>query len=296
MEASINNFLSFDGTPLGEFEFSAVVSWVYPCTKITSGSKSVALFAIMNFPKIEGPQYVILKRNCAGQTDQLVIDELKPIFGLKKMGTHTIKLRGIPRKYDKNFPWVVDMPDGQTNTNLYIYPQWSDYFLFHTTVNNDPTTEGKMLFLPLPSVKETVWLPSVQSEIRDGHKKFFYEVQKILVFRELMRVADTNMNDILIKNLLPLSIDEMVIKTSDFKKLSEEIERFFFVKITSKTEVIIKMLGLNKEDYQDKIEILRNSMIKIITRIDDTKMWLVDDVVNQIVDRCTIYYKLIENL
>jgi hypothetical protein len=296
MEVPTKKFLSFDGTNLGDFDFWTVISWTYPCSKLTLRGKTVALYAIMNLPGIEGPQYVILKRNRTKSTDQLIVDELKPIFGLKKMGTHTIRLRGIAKKYDKNFPWIVDMPNGQTNTNVQIDPKWSDYFVFHATVNKNTSVEGQMMFMALPSLKEQDPYPLVQSELKEGHKKFYYEVQKILIFRELMRIADTNLGDILIKNLLPLSIDEMVIKTADFKKLPEEIEKFYFIKLTSKTEVIIRMLGLNRQNYQDKLEILRNSMIQVISRLDDVKMWLVDDVINQLIDRCAIHYKLIEDL
>lgn len=293
MEAPTKFFLPFDGTHIGDFEFSAVVNWIYPCSKTTTRGKTVTLFAILNLPNVEEKQYVILKRNRTNLTDQLVIDELKPIFGLKKMGTHTIKLKGIAKKHDKNYPWLVTMPDEQIITNVQIDYKWSDYLVFPATIKKDPT--GKVDFVPLSSVGSTIWLPSVQSEIKEGHKKFYYEIQKILVFRDLMRISETNLNDIMIKNLLPLSIDEMVIK-HDFKKLSDEIERFYFLKLTTRSEVMIKMLGLSKEDYQDKIEILRNSMINIIGRVDESKIWLVDDVTNQIIDRCNIYYKLMEDL
>ena len=87
--------LTYDGSNLGEFDFMSVVSWCHPCTEVTSGMKAVALFAVINLPGLIEPQHVILKRNCAGHTDQLVVDELKLVFSLHKMGTHAIRLRGI---------------------------------------------------------------------------------------------------------------------------------------------------------------------------------------------------------
>jgi hypothetical protein len=53
------------------------------------------------------------------------------------------------------------------------------------------------------------------------------------------------------------------------------------------------MLGLTQERYREQVEALRNSMSQIISRIDGEKLWLVDDVISQIIDRCTIYYDLI---
>lgn len=287
-------FLSYDGTHLGEFEFLNVVSWCHPCSKVTSGLKSVALFAIINLPGLLESHHVILKRNCAGHTDQLVVDELKPIFSLQKMGSHAIRLRGIPRKYNNMYPWIVDGPEGEV-INTYIHIQWSEYFVFRATITKDNTTE-KVTFVPLPTLKDTQWLPTTASEIKKGHKKFYFEIQKILIYRELMRIGNTNLSDILVKNITPLSIDEMIIKEPvvDFdngRKITQELEKFFFPKTTSKTEIIVKMLGLTKENYCDQVEIIRNSMTKVINRVDHNKLWLVDDIVNQLTDRCTIYYE-----
>jgi hypothetical protein len=281
--------LTYDGSHLGEFEFLSVVPWCYPCTKGTSGLKTVTLFAVINLPGILEPQNVILKRNCAGHTDQLVIDELKPIFDLQKMGSHGIRLHGIPRKYDNNYPWIVDGPNGLI-FNTYIHLQWSEYFVFRATTKIEDT----LRFIQLPRLDETQWLPTASCDIKPGHKKFFFEIQKILIFRELMRVGSTNLGDILIKNLIPLSIDEMVMKnlSETPKKITQEIENFFFISPTSKTEIIIKMLGLTKETYQEQVEIIRNTMTKIINRVDQDKLWLIDYVINQLIDRCTIYYNL----
>lgn len=293
-------FLTYDGTHLGEFEFVSVVSWCHPCTKVTSGMKSVALFAIINLPGMIEPQHVILKRNSVGHTDQLVIDELKSVFGLHKMGTHAIRLRGVPRRYNNSCPWIVDGPNGEI-INVFIHPQWSEYLVFRATITRDKVTD-RVTFVPLPTLEKTQWIPTSGSEIREGHRRFYYEIQKILVYRDLMRIGNTNLSDILVKSIgkqiVPLSIDEMVIKgpTDTHRKLTQELEKFFFPKTTSKTQIIIKMLGLTKENYREQVEFIRNSMTKIISRVDQEKLWLVDDVVNQIVDRCTIYYGLIEDL
>ena len=291
--------LTYDGTHLGEFEFSSVISWCHPCTKATSGMKSVALFAMIILPGLVESQNVILKRNCAGHTDQLIVDELKPIFGIHKMGTHAIRLRGIPRKYNNDFPWIVDGPNGQI-VNVFIHPQWSEYFVFRATTTKDKDTD-KLTFIPLPTLEKTQWVPTTSSEIKEGHRKFFFEIQKILIYRELIRIGNTNLSDILVKTIdkriVPLSIDEMVIKgpTDTHRKITQELERFFFPKTTSKTEVIIKMLGLTRENHVAQIEVIRNSIARVINRVDQSKVWLVDDLIDQLVNRCAIFYGLIES-
>jgi hypothetical protein len=290
--------LTYDGSILGEYDFMSIVSWCYPCTKVTSGSKPVTLFAVINLPGLIEPQYVILKRNCAGNTDQLVVDELKSVFGLYKMGSHAIRLRGIPRKYDNDYPWIIDSSNGEI-VNVFIYPQWSEYLIFRATTTKDDN--NKVTFIPLLKLEDTQWVPTTSSDIKEGHRKFFYETQKILIYRELLRIGNTNLSDILVKNIgkqiVPLSIDEMVIKgpTDNHRKLSQTLEKFFFPKTTSKTEVIIKMLGLSRENYMDQIEIIRNTLARIINRVDQDKLLLVDDITTQLVDRCTNYYGLIKN-
>ena len=87
------------------------------------------LHAQINLPTLIEPHYIILKRNSAGSTDQLIVDELKPIFGLHKMGTHAIRLRGVPRKINNNHPWIVSGSDGDV-ANIYIELKWSEYFIF----------------------------------------------------------------------------------------------------------------------------------------------------------------------
>src|SRR5690606_4606879 len=122
----------------------------------------------------------------------------KPIFGLQKMGSHSIKLKGIPRKIDPNHQWLIDGPQGQI-INTYIVPQWSNYFVFQatTTLNKD----GTRIFTPLLSLKDTVWFDAANpNSITPQQKTFAYEVRKIFLFRDLLRISDTNLNNILVKN------------------------------------------------------------------------------------------------
>ena len=137
---------------------------------------------------------------------------------------------------------------------------------------------GQITFVPLLTLEETLWLPNSTNDVKDGHRKFFFDIQKILVFRELLRIGSTNLRDILVKivgkHLFPLSIDETTIKMpgTNFKGLSQDLEKFFFPKTISKTEVIIRMFGLTKENYQNQISVIRNSLSRILNRVDTSNL------------------------
>ena len=292
--------LSFDGSALGAYEFGEVIDWCWPCSRATSGQKPVILYALLKLiqPDKTVTKYpVVLKRNCSGRDDQAVIDELKPLFGLQKMGSHRIRLHGIPRKMNETEPWLIQTPQGDV-LNAYIFPQWSEYFIFRAATTTDK--EGKLQFIPLPNLKETVCFPTSTAEIKPGHREFYYEVQKIFVFRDLIRVSDTNLSNVLLRTLpkgkiVPLSIDEMRIKLpgEPCRQLTQELEKFFFGKTTSRTEALIRMLGLKLETYRDQIETLRNAMSRVITRVDEEKLWIVDSVIAQITDRVSLYYNVV---
>lgn len=287
--------LSFNGSRLGKHEFNSVIKWIYPCNPTTKGRKTVVCYALLNLNGHDHP--IILKRNCSGNNDQIVADELKPLFGLTKMGTHQIRLHGIPRKYYENSPWVLDT--GQLN--FYIYPQWSDYFIFRAT-----TTTGEnnaCSFISMPILKDTPWLPTTGNQITSKHKLFYYEIQKIFVFRDLLKINDTNLSNILVRSdstsrhgrPVPLSIDEMNIKllTDGYRKPHNDIEQFFFPRTTTRTEVLVRMLGLTQENHVDQIEILRNSISLIITRVAEDKLWMVNEIIEQIVDKVSLYFSVI---
>lgn len=296
---SLLSALKYDGFHLGSFEFNDVVKWSWPCTKTTSGLKTVTLYVMLKLSGWTAEIPVILKRNCAAGNDQIVIDELKPLFGLRKMGTHRIRLHGIPRRIQSDLPWILETTAGN-RLNVALELKWSEYFVFRACTYTDKL--GKMTFVQYPKLQDTPWVPSVSNEIKEGHRKFFFEIQKILIFRELLRVSDTNLTNILVRinphkkgsTISPLSVDEMTIKNAsdNYRKIPEAIEKFFFSKLNTKTEVIIRMLGLTKEDYTSQVETLRNAITQIIIRIDENRIGLVDDVINNIIDRVTLYYRL----
>ena len=281
MENRLPEILPFDGSFLGEFSFGQVILWSWPCQNDTSSNKSPTLYAILGPNKYP----VVLKRNMSKRTDQAVIDEIKPLFGLQKMGSHRISLYGVPKKYNEEWPWLI--PNG---INTYIYPQWSDYFVFRATGKE---VQGQVLIIPVLSLHETIWAPPDIKDFTQEHWNFYYEVQKGFVFRNLCRVSSKSLKDFLVKRdpVRVVSINETKARDprSAYKQPSDQILKFFFPRLNLQTEVLIQMLGLTKEDYSSKLEMLKNGMSRIVTRVDSEKLWLVDSIITQINDMLSIH-------
>lgn len=278
MENRLPEILPFDGSFLGEYKYEDVVLWSWPCRDDTSPNKSPSIYAVL------GPNRypVVLKRNVSKRTDQAVIDEIKPLFGLHKMGTHRIRLYGVPRRYNDECAWV--------GTNIYIYPQWSDYFLFRASGKE---VQGQVMITPVLTLHETIWAPAAVKDFTPEHWKFYNEIQKGFVFRNLCRVSSKSLKDFLVKRdpIRLVSINETKARDprSPYKQPSEQIMKFFFPRVSIQTEILIQMLGLTKEEYSVKLEMLRNGMSKIVSRVDPEKLWLVDSIINQINDMLSIY-------
>lgn len=296
--------LPFDGSDLGTHDWNAVVCFWWPHTEQTTGQRSPILQVGLKLDSAIVP--VLLKRNQTRKTDQAVVDELKPIFGLQKMGTHRIRLHGIPRKINETQHWA----DQGTILNTTIYPQWCDYMVLKGPTRFRP--DGVPEFFRLPTLEELRWIPSASSVTLD-HRNFYFEIKKVIVFRELLGVTDTNDSNILVRTIsgtilgkesgdilfdkgkyVPLSIDEMNIKYpgEKFKRIPRKEESFLFGSETARTETLIKMLGLHKETFPEQIETLRSSLARVIRRVDQEKLWLVDHLTAKITDQVSLYYNL----
>jgi len=289
---SIPHVLSFDGSYIGKYNFLDVVSWCHPSVPNLPKNKTMPLYALLKLGDSTYP--VMLKRNCSKRTDQAVLDELKPIFGIEKIGTHRITLKGIPSRINPDGPWIY--PNGVVNTHIKL--AWSEYYVFRT-----PTTTnefGQQDFVIYPILEDISWCPSTTSGITDKHKQFFYEIQKILIFRDIFNIPFSNLKNIVVKikssketdPIKPISINENSIgNTSGIPK---QLLTFFFPTSNTKVKILIKMLGMTKDKYRDQIEIIRNTMSSIIMSIDDVKLPIVDSIISKIVDRVSVYYSLNE--
>ena len=279
---STNDFpelLPFDGSYLGEHNFFDVVVWSAPCHYDTP-----ILFALLGKQRCP----VVLKRNTSKRSDQVIIDELKPLFGLHKMGSHRIRLCGVPKKYYPDYPWSTT-----EFMNIYIHCQWSDYFVFQAS---GKLIEGTVVITPVRTLGETIWAPSSMDQFEQIHWDYYYEIQKIFVFRNLCRVTSKALKDVLVKRdpVRFVSVNETKARDprTPYKGPMQELSNFLFPKPTSQAEIMIKMLGLEKETYRERLDLLRRAVIGVIERVDSEKLWLSEGIIDQIDDTVTAYYTL----
>lgn len=126
----------FNGQHLGEHKFSDIVRWCSPVPTLSSQRLIPELNAIVQW---KGEfHFVILKKNTTKKRTLCFVDQLKELLGLKKLGTNTIYLDGVPRKKNKDGPWLCSREGPQYDANgfLVIPPSiqsLKDYF--HTDAN-----------------------------------------------------------------------------------------------------------------------------------------------------------------
>ena len=148
------NLILFNGSHLGSYSFDSVVKW---CSPVDTNSQRLipSLRAILYLN--EEYHSVILKKNPTKFRTQCFVDELKPLFGLRKIGTNTIELDGVVRKKNKDYPWICSnsnltydsfgYPILQSETdvlrdyfthdmNLYIHKMKTMYYVFAVATYN----------------------------------------------------------------------------------------------------------------------------------------------------------------
>ena len=263
--------LIYDGSHLGEFKFRDVIQWMKPC--IENANKSNIWYVAITLDGIN-KHYAILKRNRMKTTDQVIIDEFKPIFGLIKMGTHRIRLYGVPNS--------VVMDIAGINSTVDVSNEWSDYLLFRCRTKLSPT--GEISIRRLKRYSDYIKDHQVSPLLHD-------EVQKILAFRSFLRI-DVSMTDILvIDDDHAMSIDEMVLKQPIrfLKKLGVNDTQEYFDATESIPRVLATSLGLNKDMYISQFENIRQSLSEIIQRLDEDKLFMFNDLIARLDDSMSMY-------
>jgi len=199
-----------------------------------------------------------------------LIDELKPIFGLRKVGSHTITISSrLYIIYNVNLrsynDIIADIPISCTN--------YREAFEREGKINTERDIISKMNSIaPLfPSLKEKdlreiAIKPEIRrgpkksydlisEELDDSRKKFLFEMRKLLIFRAILAM-DTNMSHILLRDGLPISLkDNFPIdkgeKPIDSNFISQSHEKAWFSTI-SRDEVFEQMIGdLDRGDLRE---------------------------------------------
>ena len=144
----------FDGSHLGTHTFASIVKWCSPYD--TNSQRLIPTLRALIF--VNGQYHcVLLKKNTTKLRTQCFIDELKDLFGLRKIGTNTIDLDGVVRKKDKTRPWICSnsslvydsfgfpiLPSSTNvisdffyyDSNVYIHKLKTSYYIFSVATYN----------------------------------------------------------------------------------------------------------------------------------------------------------------
>lgn len=201
----------FDGGDLGTFNWDTLVLQWYPALPKTCGQKPSTLLAMVQSPG--GPLLVYLKPNFSGAPDQVIVDELKPLFGLPKMGSHRLTLDKVVTKHDKDTDWYSEST-GETLCSPIA--RRASYLMFQARVNDTSSGEVSIAKIVREPMLRTLPAKEWRRRLGDG---FIRGLQRVYLFRSMVRASDTCPSNVLITwdtnqptAFLPLSVDEMVIK------------------------------------------------------------------------------------
>jgi len=234
--------LTFDGSGLGANLFADVILEMM----IVNPQKTRTLTLSCTFRWKEKLYPVYLKK--ATKKIQILLDEIKPLFGLKKMGTHFI---------------VLDQSVSQHEDELKLTRRRTQYLLIKR--------ENETLYNDLNSIL----FPSRPSEIKMKHKLLYKDLQKIIFFKELFRIS-VGFEDILIKydqttdTFQSLSINETVFKElgSEYKLTKKIQDTFMEGRKYVRENLLIDMFGLTEENYEEKLRKLEEEMTIIVSSCD----------------------------
>lgn len=281
--------LPFNGSYLGSYRFLQVIPWFCPVQENTIRNKIPVLMVFLTIENIRIP--VFLKKSYNKGIDQCLIDELKPIFGLKKMGTHRITLDMIPEK-KTNGPWI----DKDLNINIVLRQKKTEYLICRadTRICEDNSRQ----FIMHKNIIDYEWIQTNPDKNYGLNQYIYFEIQKIFFFKELFRLSNNDADNILIKenlNEVPIIFsisDKRIINldTDKIPQLGTEIDKFFFPKLNSRHKLLASIFELSETNFQGRLCKLKDECYKIIDRFDQNKIWIVDYVFKKLYDMCDIYF------
>jgi len=286
--------LTYDGSYLGDFNFGDVLSYIAPCDNYDPvreiKKKSLVLFALFKF---EGHNYpVVLKRNRMCRTDQAFVDQIKPLFGLRKMGCHRLRLNGIPVKFCPGICWLDGYQPNNRQMNITINPGSSEFYIFQSTIDvseNEQQCHRQLIPLSSYSFADPEYkcpLPIQQ--------KILQNLRKICIFREIMGISETTFGDVLVATnpeFYLLSIDEMKIQpsreersVSTNRKLNfpEVFRKILFPDESMISQICMDMINCNSQNYLERLDAIRDSMYVIAEKIDEKQYWKIQLIIDNL--------------
>ena len=239
-------------------------------------------------------QIVILERNSSRRQDSVILDNLKPLFSLKKRGSNMIRIKAIFTKENNDLPYILS----NGTYNVSIKNEWSDYNVYSTHFYTNHN--GISQLIVYKKLMETGWKFNKKDQTMN-YKILFKELQKIFVFRELFEIYGSNFDNIIvyinpINEQEPwelISINEKTMNMSAIKrgKLSKTNQKVIFPNLYDSTKILISMLKLTEENYKYKLEKLKQKMAKIIKSINGEYISLVDLAIRKLFNKLEIYFE-----
>ena len=219
------------------------------CEKNVCGGKVMCFFS-------KDGKYVVkeMRKSFNEGKDCMVLDELKEIFGFKKMGMRRIKCDKVVERIDKKIKFWKG--------NMVIKEKKSVYLIMNKFENIGSLSKKKE---------------------RDENKKVMMEYMKIIFFRGIFRVSDGNYRNVLInsKNEL-MSIDE-----NNIGKRIRVLERRFRIKNYSEEDIKEVINNLKNNNIKKKEEIRKvmkkynfsdEDIEKVINNFDNLEVDINNDI------------------
>lgn len=257
--------LAFDGSHLGTFEFDKIVKSCFPLTNKTISNTNLLLRADILYDNIW--YKVILKRIAITGTNIQLLEEMKHLFGLTKIGTHMIELNGIPTLINQKYDWYIDhkIPI----SNVCIVYKWCDYCIFN--VNTIPT-------------KINITMPL--------NKSHYEQMQKLILFRQCICISTNVKEDFYLLDNGNITIfnDSLIRECATYKKLSNEEELYFYPTDDIKIELLIKMLNITYKTLGCNIDNLRSDMTEIFERLCKEKLPIIKKIIDDLYNKIYLHF------
>jgi len=268
----MNQFLTFDGTHLGYYKLEDCVKWWYIFT--LEGDKGNNWFFV--YFSFGGHYYTVLMRRFSKLyvSNACIIDELKVLYGLNKFGTHQICL-------DKRFHY--------DNGSWGIVKGKTTFVIFRTETFHRP---DRCIEFYQPITLKGLILPENYEDVTDEQVDLLKQVQKILLFRELVGVHHKGLESMVVIGKKVYSLDfSLIDMSSQIKMPSTSTSYQIFPELWTKQRLLERMQGFCQQNYDDHLDRLKLQLEDVISRIDKTKLDRIPWLIRNIDMRMVLYYE-----
>ena len=209
---------------------------------------------------------ICIVRTTAGSVPS-ILDELKPIFGLPKLGTHWCKNNGKDNKKNKS--------DKKTEAKYIIL------------IKCNISLEGNVLQeISLRDYMINLGATAENIDIVDNLLQL--QVQEIYAFRELLGISKSFDSSIIIrkgkgKNVYPISFYEPGVLQDNGRIIPAIVLETWFEDV-GLDDVICKLIGINNiNNLTNRVCQIRKEIELIINRIDKENIFMVDSICSKII-------------